>query len=256
MALVALVAAATLWLALTDSLQLYIHPRYIVFTVTMTVIAALLMVGSLVAARRRKAHQHDHGVEHDHEHGHGDEIEVPASRRGRLISIAGVVLAGGLAVTMLVLPPATLSSATAEQRDLTASSFGAETQDAEAVADSSADTFASFTVVDWSSLLRQTGDPSFYAGKPVDVVGFVSEHPDGAAMFTVARFTVTCCAVDAQPSGIPVYLEGWSDEFEVDSWVRVTGEFTTNPSRDSEQPVVLVPDAVEQVEQPSDPYLF
>lgn len=245
-------AAATLWLALTDSLQLYIHPRYIVFTVTMTVIAALLMIGSLVAARRRKAQQHDRG----HGRVHGDEIEVPASRRGRLLSIAGVVLAGGLAVTMLVLPPATLSSATAEQRDLTASSFGAEIQDAEAVADSSADTFASFTVVDWSSLLRQTGDPSFYAGKPVDVVGFVSEHPDGAAMFTVARFTVTCCAVDAQPSGIPVYLEGWSDEFEVDSWVRVTGEFTTSPSRDSEQPVVLVPDTVEQVEQPSDPYLF
>ena len=117
--------------------------------------------------------------------------------------------------------------------------------------------FASFTVLDWASLLRQTSDVGFYAGKPVTVQGFIVPDPDDPDnVFYVSRFFVTCCAVDAQPAGIPVHYPGWASSFATDDWVDVSGEISTNPSRTSTQPLAVIPDAVVPIEQPSDPYLF
>ena len=81
-----------------------------------------------------------------------------------------------------------------------------------------------------------------------------SDDPDN--MFYVSRFVVTCCAVDAQPLGVPVYLPGWQSTLEADTWVEVSGPFASNPSRSSTQAIVIVPDSVEAVEQPREPYLF
>ncbi len=55
---------------------------------------------------------------------------------------------------------------------------------------------------------------------------------------------------------MPVHLPGWQERFAVDSWVSVSGSFVANPSEASQQPLVVEPDAVEAVEQPSEPYLF
>jgi uncharacterized membrane protein YcgQ (UPF0703/DUF1980 family) len=67
---------------------------------------------------------------------------------------------------------------------------------------------------------------------------------------------VTCCAVDAQPIGVPVYLPGWQDDFEVDDWVSVTGAFVSNPSTSSRQAIVLSPTETIPTEQPSQPYVY
>jgi len=157
---------------------------------------------------------------------------------------------------MLVLPPATLSQATAQQRQINATAADLDALDAAADADDAA--VARFTVREWAGILRQTSDLSFFADKPVtELVGFVAPDPDDPEnVFYVSRFVITCCAVDAQPLGVPVHLPGWQDRFAVDSWVSVTGEFVANPSPDSAQPLVVEPDAVEAVEQPREPYLF
>ena len=237
-ALIGIAVVATIWLAFGNQLVLYIHPRYIVFTMIMGALALVLVVASLLV----RTHPED---------------EPEPGRRGKVLSSVGLGVAGLIAIAMVVIPPATLTSATASQRDINSASFGAETQSVDAAADASAASFAKFTVVDWASLLRQTSDLSFYAGKPVDVVGFITADPDDPAnMFYVSRFVVTCCAVDAQPTGIPVYLENWQQSYAVDQWVRATGEFGTNPSTASKQSVVLSPDAVTGVEQPSEPYLY
>lgn len=238
--LVALVMVATIVLAATNQLQLYIHPRYIVFTVVMVALGAVLLVGSLFS---RTAGADDTG-------------DAP-SRPARVAAYLGVVLAAALAITMIVLPPATLSSTTADQRDVTSTTIGAQTQDAAAVASAPVAAFASFTVIDWASLLRQTTDVAFYQDKPVTVVGFIvpdREDPDN--IFYVSRFFVTCCAVDAQPTGIPVYYPDWAATFSADDWVEVSGGLTTNPSRASTQPLAVEPTDVTPIEQPSDPYLY
>ena len=232
--LIGIAVVATIWLSFGNQLVLYIHPRYIVFTIIMGVIALVLVVASFVVRT------------------HPEDEERPSA-----LSMIALGVAGVIAIAMVVIPPATLTSATASQRDINSTTLGAQTQSVSDADSASAATFTTFTVVDWASLLRQTSDLSFYAGKPVDVVGFITADPDDPAnMFYVSRFVVTCCAVDAQPTGIPVFLANWQDTYAVDDWIRATGEFGTNPSTSSMQSITLTPDAVTKVDQPSEPYLY
>jgi putative membrane protein len=238
-ALMSVVVVATIWLAVSGQLILYIHPRYVVFTVIMAVVALVFVAAS---AFLREPHDHD----------------APPTKRQNVVSGAAAVLSLVIAVGIIAVPPATLTSATLEQRAINDAGFsGDRGQTVEAAASTTDAAFAKFTVLDWSSLLRQTSELSFFSGKPVDVVGFVSADPDDPDnMFFVSRFVVTCCAVDAQPVGVAVYLPNWADDLASDQWVRVTGGFATNPSSSSEQDIALVPDSVTVVEQPGEPYLY
>jgi uncharacterized repeat protein (TIGR03943 family) len=158
---------------------------------------------------------------------------------------------------MVALPATTLTSATADQREINSSTSGTEAQRVDAVASAPASNFAKFTVVDWASLLRQTSDVSFYTGKPVDVTGFVTaDKSDPTNVFYVSRFVITCCAVDARPAGVPVYYPNWADTFKIDSWVVATGSFAANRSSASTQPIALQPTLVKSIAQPSEPYLY
>ena len=233
------VVVATLWLAATNQLILYIHPRYVVFTVIMAVIALVFVCAS---AFLREPHDHD----------------TPPTRRQNVLSAAALGLSAVIALGLVVVPPATLSSATLEQRAINDSGLSdTQGQSVAAVGSTTDAAFAKFTVLDWSSLLRQTSELSFFSGKPVDVVGFVSADPDDPDdVFYVTRFVVTCCAVDAQPVGVPVYQPGWSSTLETDEWVRVQGPFASNPSARSRQPLAVMPQGVQQVDQPADPYVY
>jgi putative membrane protein len=239
--LMAVVVVATVWLAVTDQLILYIHPRYVVFTVVMAVVALVFVAAG---AFLREPHDHDE----------------PPTGLQKGLSLTAAALSLVIAAGIIVIPPTTLSSATLAQRPINASAVGGAAADEGALAAATTTTdaaFAKFTVQDWSSLLRQTSELSVFAGRPVDVVGFVVEHPDDPAnMYYVSRFVITCCAVDAQPVGVAVYSPGWQDSLAVDDWVRVTGGFATNPSASSGQSVALVPDAEETVGEPGEPYLY
>lgn len=238
-AIIGTMAAITLWLAVSGQLVLYIHPRYIVFTVTMAVVAVVLAV--LAVSTRRD---------------HDDEGSAPP-RRDRMLGLAAAGIAGVFTLGMVVIPPATLSAATAQQREINATaSDDAETLAAVSTADAA--TVANFTVREWSTVLRQTSDLAFFDNKPATaLLGFVTPDADDPdAIFYISRFSVTCCAVDAQPLGVPVYLPGWAEQYPPDTWVQVSGDFESNPSRSSSRPIVLVPDTIEAVEQPREPYLF
>ena len=246
MLLVAPVLVTSILLGLTGQLVLYIHPRYVVFTMVLSGLALVILVASVLA--RRPAH--------DHHHDEHDDADVPRGR-SRVVAIAAFVTAGITAALLLALPPATLSSETASQRDIVGSSSSA---DAETFANADAAptaAFAAFTVLEWSALLRQTQDPVFYEGKPVDVVGFITPDPAGSSdIFYVSRFKITCCAVDAAPSGIPVYYPDWQTDMAADNWVQVECAIETNPSADSDQALAVLPASVTPIEEPGDPYLY
>ena len=112
-AFAAVVIVATLWLAATSRLNLYIHPRYIVFTVVMAVIGLAFVIA---ACARRLV---DTANEHEHEHDDPDKTgPLPGSRvrTRRALSIVGMSVTAILALGLIVVPPATLTSATAGQR--------------------------------------------------------------------------------------------------------------------------------------------
>ena len=58
-------AVATLWLAATGKLTLYIHPRYTVFTVVMASAAVILVLAAFAVLPGRREDDHHH---HDHDH--------------------------------------------------------------------------------------------------------------------------------------------------------------------------------------------
>lgn len=262
--LMAISVVVTLWLAFTNQLVLYIHPRYIFFTVIMALFGLVLVIASVRSGRRADDHAgHDHDADHaghDHAAEHDAAAHVqraPLGRSARVIAVTGTALTLAVAGTLLVLPPATLSAATADQRDINSTALSTETTSVADVTSSTDAAFAKFTVLDWASLLRQTSDQAFYDGKPVDVVGFISAAPDDPDnVFYVSRFIITCCAVDAQPVGLPVYLPDWQNSFAVDDWVEVSGGFVSNPSSGSGEAISLVPDDIAVVDQPAEPYLY
>jgi uncharacterized repeat protein (TIGR03943 family) len=231
-ALAAVGVVATLWLAATGRLGLYIHPRYFVFTVIMAVVAVVFLVAAFAVPRARG---HDHA-------------RPASSARRRLGTAAGALIVVAAAVALLVLPPATLTSATASQRELNAAAAVGDSVPQLVGGDPS-----TFTVKDWALLLRQNPDPADFAD-PIEVTGFVLPSGDHEDVFYVARFTVTCCAVDAQPVGVPVHLPGWQDRFEADQWVAASGRLADDPAGGAS--VVLVPESVEETDQPEQPYVF
>jgi len=251
--LIGVLAIGTVWLAITNQLVLYIHPRYLVFTVIMAVVALAFAVARVVVSGRREAGRHHAG--HAHEH---DDDDDPVGERPlqRVLSVSALVLAGALAAGAVLLPPATLSAATASQRDITTAQTNLDAASLESASSADGPAFSRYTVLEWSSLLAQTSDPLFYAGKPVDVTGFITPDPDAADVFYVSRFMITCCAVDAQPVGVPVFLPDWQSQFSADDWVQVTGEFASNRSPQSTAPIALAPEEVIGVDEPSDPYLY
>jgi uncharacterized repeat protein (TIGR03943 family) len=229
---------AILWLGATGQLELYIHPRYTVFTIVMAVVGGVAAVAAFLVV---PGHDHDH------------DDDAPPSRGWRAaLAIGGsVLLVAASVVGLLVLPPATLTSATADNRDI-----------ADSTALSSADTTSlvggdstTFTVKDWATLLHQGLGDDFFAGKPAAVSGFLVATDDPDVVY-VARFLVTCCAVDAQPLGVPVLLPGWQDDFSADDWVAVTGGFSASADPAAAEPIVLVPDTFEGIERPAQPYVY
>ncbi len=101
-------------------------------------------------------------------------------------------------------------------------------------------------------MLRQGGD--FADGRSADLTGFVMASPDSPDMFYVARYVITCCAVDAQPAGVPVYSPGWQDTAKEGAWVHVSGTFSPNTVSASTAAYTLTPAVLEPIDQPSDPY--
>ena len=243
---------ATLWLGFTGQLALYIHPRYFLFTIIMAIIAGVL---ALAAFTMVPAVPHGHGDLHEHADTQGRRDAHTGKARWGMLSAAGSTLIALAAVVgLLVLPPSTLSSATVTQRDLNGSASALS--GSQAVKLVGAD-YTTFTMKDWISLLRQGVGEEYLAGKTATVTGFVTpDKSDPENVFFAARFVVTCCAVDAQPIGLPVYSPGWQERYKTDSWVTVSGGFKTNPSRKGDEALVMIPDSIAPVPEPDSPYVY
>ena len=227
----------TLVLYFNQQLALYTNPRYVLFTAIFNAISAVACaVGFILTAWRMGK-------------GTIGGLVVPW-RPSFTLLVAALVL-----VAAYALPARTLSSGIASQRSSNFNNTPTQTS-------GSGNTLALFgtdttrlTIADWASAFNLKTNANFYAGKKVDLVGFVF-HPKGTPsdVFYISRFRMTCCAVDAQPIGVPVYSPGWREKFEEDSWVRVTGSFTET-DQDIAEPAIVTPQSIERTDQPANPYV-
>ncbi len=229
------IAVATLWLAVTGRLTLYIHQRYIVFTTSMAVVALVMASASVITQSR--THRHTH---------------LAWWRRA-----TACVMVCMVAAMALLVPPTALTTTTATQRGI---NKGAAAQlSAEKLSHASIFAqrdYSRLTIKEWAGLLVQTHDSAFYRGKTVNLTGFVTPDAADAQIFYVSRFVVTCCAVDAQAVGVPVYAPGWRERYQPNSWVTVTGDFAAHPQQHRQQPIVVMPRSITPTTQPKEPYEY
>lgn len=215
-----------LHLGVNGQLGFYIHPRYINFTFIMAGLCLLMLI---VNSRLSAKSDDDHGL-----------------RKSSLIPLALV-----LAVAV-VFPARSLTSSTVSQRTIDSGSI-VTTSNARPVSSLFAGSSRGLKLADWSRLIETDPNPESYLNRPADVSGFVYDAGFGDNIFLLARFVLTCCAVDAQPVGVPVQIENWQSDHPEDSWVQIEGQFE-QVSINGEDQLVLIPDVVEKIDEPSNPY--
>lgn len=219
----------SLWLAINGKLVLYIHPRYIIFTVIMCSIGLLLIIISFWQHRGRL------------------DFTKKQTAGSIGLSVVGIILVA----SMLITQPSSLTSNTATQRGINEGALDLTTTNTQ---QNGPTDYSQLSVKAWASLLSQTSDPAFFKDKQVHVSGFVSPADNNPDIFYVSRFVMTCCAVDVRPVGVPVYLPNWKSTYKADQWVEVTGQFTKSPIP-SDPALVLQQATIQPIKEPEDPYV-
>ncbi|WP_345184120.1 TIGR03943 family putative permease subunit [Microbacterium panaciterrae] len=251
--LAALLAIATLVLAATGQLILYISPETVWFAVAAAIVTLIGVVWSCaLPLGAEQDHGHDHGAApaaHD-DHGHG-HARAPRRSARRVVGIAlaatGGVIATAVAAGALLLPPAALSVDMAMQRAPVGNVLFAG---ADSVALGANTDTSTFGVGGWASVFATGARPEKYDGTTVTLTGFLT--PDGSAtdQAHLTRMVITHCVIDAQPASVPVQISGWKGQYAVGDWVQVKG--TVRTSADGK--LSVVPATVSKISQPKDPY--
>lgn len=231
----------------TQALALYIRPDYNVFTVAtglfLVLVSAVSIFTDLIVGQRVRQ----------------PSKIVWTSESWKEVTNAGLLIF--LLLGCVLLPRHSLSADSAARRGvgqniLTSSSVSPLTSGLVGGTQQENPLFFStnsnkFTIVDWVRSFSVNPEPESYRDRSVSADGFVQPNTDGS--WSVARFVISCCAVDATPIALPVDQPIGS--LKADDWVHVEGKFTVKDTGGVRR-VVVAPSKVQKIAQPNDPYLY
>lgn len=204
-----------LWLNVEQTITRYVHPRYVIFTVVMALISLALLAVSISYKHSQKS------------------------------SGSKLLLLFALLVTSV--PAFSLSERTASSR-LQQSFTKLSTE--QISFDSFSFDYSHFDIADWVSLISTAAQPSDVVDKKARVEGFIFSDQDNQKY--IARFKLSCCAVDATPLSIAVNDNAQTGGLVDGKWYAMEGSFVLSTNGD----FVLDPTKVEEIEEPADPYVF
>ncbi|MFT4158194.1 MAG: TIGR03943 family protein [Microbacterium sp.] len=226
-------SVVTLGLGVTGKLTLYISPESVWFACAAAVVTLCGAIWSCTLPL---------GAEEGHEHGH-DHGPAKPGLLATTATVTGGVIASGVVVTALVLPPATLSVELAMSRSGgSAVLFAGADEVRLGVADTS-----TFGVGDWASVFATATDTASYDGTAVTLTGFITPAGKGV---NLTRLVITHCVIDAQPANLPIAID--AGEYETGQWVAVTGTVTA----DADGALRIEPETVKAIDEPGDPYEY
>ncbi|MFD5214226.1 TIGR03943 family putative permease subunit [Microbacterium sp. NPDC058345] len=238
--LATVVAVVTLGLGLTGRLTLYVSPETVWFACAAAALTVIAAVWSCTLPL---------GAEQDHDHDHGTaEADAAAPRRrtaGTVATVAGGLVASGVVIAGLVLPPASLSAELAMSRAGETTTLFAGADDVTlGVADTT-----TFGVGEWASAFATASRPEAYDGASVTLTGFVT--PSDAGGLNLTRMVITHCVIDAQPASLPLAA---ADEgtYDTGQWIEVTGTVRA----DADGTLRIEPSEVNRIAEPKDPYEY
>lgn len=229
--LAAVLSVVTLGLGITGKLTLYISPESVWFACAAAVVT---LVGAIWSCTLPLGAEEGH----DHGHEHADQGALATTA-----TVTGGVIATGVVVAALVLPPASLSVELAMSRAGESSALFVGADDVTlGVADTS-----TFGVGDWASVFATSTNTASFDGTAVTLTGFITPDGDGVDL---TRLVITHCVIDAQPAALPVGID--AGEYETGQWVTVTGTVKA----DDDGALRIEPTSVEAIDEPGDPYEY
>lgn len=107
-----------------------------------------------------------------------------------------------------------------------------------------------FTLYDWVKA-KSINDNNLFKDKEFTSTGFIS--PAGKNMFTLSRFILSCCVVDATPVGVLVEYD-YTNLYKANDWLEIQGKFTIKTVDGKQEPVVI-PTKITKISQPDNVYL-
>jgi len=234
----AIVCFAILAIGLRNQLGYYIHPRYHIFTMVLAMVGGVLMIKATFDYKYRK----QTNIEYDHP----GELAVIF---GKWLLSSGAWFVLIVAVLLLWSPAKPLLSRAAERKQKETASVNDLIYKAPWFNDPK-------SIHQIVTVLATPRGPETIQGKEVEIVGFVRADQKGNPdVFQVSRFLISCCAVDATPSSIPVFSKGWTKEYPVDSWVSVKGTMQAI-NIGGKQTIAIADPTITRIEQPAEPYEF
>jgi TIGR03943 family protein len=233
----ALLCAVVIRLGVLGKLQLYIHPRYTIFTLVMAGAGLIVALASIAVGYRSQ---------------HAVQTATCARGNRTVMKVITALLFVMACAGFLFVQPAALSSRTAVSRGIDRNPALTDASISQALFDTV--DYSQLGIKDWSSLLAHY-DANFFVGKTASITGFVADNGN-TNIFFASRFFVTCCVVDAQPIGVPVYAPDWRYRYSPNSWLEITGEFIENPDTNSPHNIVLKPSRIQSVAPPREPYVY
>lgn len=248
--LAAALAVATLALAATGRLTLYISPETVWFAVAAAIATLVGVVWSCaLPLGAEQEHGHDHGgAAHGHDHA-GEHAHPRPARRvvGVVAGATGGVIATGVVAGALLLPPASLSVDMAMQRAPVGNVLFAGVDNVALGANTDTSTFG---IGGWASVFATGSRPEKYDGASVTLTGFLTPSGKAADQAHLTRMVISHCVLDAQPASVPVQITGWQGQYAVGDWVQVKGTVRAS----AEGKLSIVPVSVTKIPEPKDPY--
>lgn len=215
-------------LLFTKSINLYIHPRYELFTSIFVTIGLIFGIFSLFKTPNQNTIKLD----------------------------LGTFFVTFFAVTIILIPTQVLTSSTASNRLDTLNKLYSDISKSKL--DIYLDDTTKYSMGDWVKFIDQDNQSQF-VGKSVKVSGFRHNLEGNNNIILLARFMITCCAVDARPVGIYVFqdknLESDFASISENDWIEVEGKFKLLSYKGNEQ-LMVIPTKLKKIAIPKEPYIY
>ena len=227
-----IVCSYILLLACRDQLGFYIHPRYHIFASIISIIGiVLLLIDTML------------------------QLKLKVSVKPTKLSLKSVKPASYLAIIILLagylLPPKPLSPSSLAQRESPAIIEPESRCEAPKPKKGS----STISINRWKTAINSCKQTSYFNNTDISITGFVSNgllKNYGYNYFYIARYVISCCAVDSVPMKILVEKNFFID-YPDGTWLTVKGKLSQKVVNGQAE-YVITDARADKIDQPKYPY--
>ncbi len=227
-----IVCGYILLLACRDQLGFYIHPRYHIFASIISIIGiVLLLIDTML------------------------QLKIKSSVKSTKLSLKSVKPASYLAIIILLagylLPPKPLSPSSLAQRESPAIIEPESRCEVPKPKEGS----STISINRWKTAINSCKQTSYFNNTGISITGFVSNgllKNYGYNYFYIARYVISCCAVDSVPMKILVEKNFFID-YPDGTWLTVKGKLSQKVVNGQAE-YVITDARADKIDQPKYPY--